>query len=142
MERIVVGIDGSTASGEALAWAADLARRIGASIEVVHAWQEPFVGGYPYTAATYEPGESERSARQVLDVMVDKEDESGLAEPIRRLLLNGPAAPTLLAAAQGAYLLVVGSRGQGGFEGLLLGSVSQQLVHHAGCPVVVIPPAG
>ena len=57
---------------------------------------------------------------------------------IRQSTVDDDPAPALLAAAQGAELLIVGSRGQGGFAGLLLGSVSQQCVHHASCPVVVV----
>jgi nucleotide-binding universal stress UspA family protein len=58
---------------------------------------------------------------------------------VDRVLASGSAADGLLGAAKGADLVVVGSRGVGGFRGLLLGSVSQQVAHHAACPVVVVP---
>ena len=65
-----------------------------------------------------------------------------LSEPIERKLLCDRAVAGLLAEAKGADLLVVGSRGRGGFSGLLLGSVSQEVAHHAPCPVVIVPSAG
>jgi len=60
---------------------------------------------------------------------------------VERTVVEGAAAPALIEAAEGADLLVVGSRGRGGFAGLLLGSVGQQCAHHAPCPLVIVPPA-
>jgi nucleotide-binding universal stress UspA family protein len=139
MERIVVGIDGSEPSRRALRWAVEEARLRGATVEAVHAWAPPFVGGYPYTATVFEPAEFERAAKDLLDGVVDATDGAGLPAPIERQVVEGPAPRALLDASKGAALLVVGSRGRGGFAGLLLGSTSQQVCHHATCPVVVIP---
>jgi nucleotide-binding universal stress UspA family protein len=139
MDRIVVGIDGSEPSRRALRWAIEEARLRGADVEAVHAWTPPYVGGYPYTATVFDPVEYERAARQLLDDVVDEADAAGLSAPIERLVIDGPAARGLLDAAKDAALVVVGSRGRGGFAGLLLGSTSQQVCHHATCPVVVIP---
>lgn len=139
MERIVVGIDGSDASRRALDWAIAEARLRGAAVEAVHAWHLPYVGGAPYAAMALDPGSIEEGARRTLDEVVDAADEEGLAQPVERLLVEGPAARGLLDVAKGATLVVVGSRGRGGFAGLLLGSVSQQVTHHAPCPVVIIP---
>ena len=81
----------------------------------------------------------EDDARHLLDRIVDAEETNGLE--VQRLLVCGSAAELLIEQGKGADMLVVGSRGRGGFAGLLLGSVSQQVVHHAPCPVVVIPEA-
>lgn len=142
MERIVVGIDGSETSRRALRWAVEEARVRGASVEVLHAWHLPYVGGYPYTAGAFDPAPFEQAARETLDAVVDGTDASGLGTPIERILHMGDPATGLLDAAKGADLVVVGSRGLGGFTGLLLGSVGHHVAHHAPCPVVIIPPEG
>jgi nucleotide-binding universal stress UspA family protein len=138
-ERIVVGVDGSETARTALRWALDEARLRNATVEVVHGWHMPYPDGYPDGVVDLDPGRFERDARQLLDRIVEEGDTAGVpaVEPI---LVGDGAARTLLDLAKGADLLVVGSRGRGGFTGLLLGSVSQQVVHHAPCPVVVIPP--
>jgi nucleotide-binding universal stress UspA family protein len=76
-------------------------------------------------------------AEGVLDSAIAAVDTSGVK--LEQKVLTGGAAPVLVEEAKGASLLVVGSRGRGGFKGLLLGSVSQQVAHHAACPVVIIP---
>lgn len=139
VERIVVGIDGSDTSGHALTWAVEEACLRQASLEVVHAWHVPYVGGYLYTAGALDPTAFEDAARSTLEAAIDGIDTTGLAHPAKRILTNGGAASALLDAAKGADLVVVGSRGLGGFGGLLLGSVSHQVAHHATCPVVVVP---
>ena len=137
MERIVVGVDGSETSHEALRWALDEAGRRNATVEAVHAWHQPGVMSYGYmNQIDLEPFEDD--ARKVLDAAVDSVAVPG--DPaIERRLIPGGAANVLVDEAKGADLLVVGSRGRGGFTGLLLGSVSQQAAHHAHCPIVIIP---
>jgi nucleotide-binding universal stress UspA family protein len=139
MERIVVGVDGSESAREALVWAVDEARRRNATVEAVYAWHQPFVTGYAYMGEM-DLGQFEEDAQRVLDTAVNAVDTSGIV-PIERKLVAGSAASALVEEAKGAALLVVGSRGRGGFTGLLLGSVSQQAAHHAPCPIVIIPPA-
>lgn len=142
MERIVVGVDGSASSHEALDWAVTEARLRGAELEAVHAWQYPtaYSGGASFAvAAAYDMRDFEVEAKAALDAIMSKVDASGLAAPIRETCASGAAAAVLIEAAQAADLLVVGSRGRGGFTGLLLGSVSQQIAHHASCPVVIVP---
>jgi len=136
MQRIVVGVDGSEPSRRALRWAAEEARRREAILEIVHAWHPPYSGGYPYQTSAM--ALFERDAKSTLDGV--------LADPVLRgvpavepILVQEGAARAVLAAAKGADLLVVGSRGRGGFAGLLLGSVSQQVAQHAHCPVAIIP---
>ena len=139
MERIVVGVDGSEVGRGALRWAVDEARRRNATVEVVYAWHQPFVTGYA-SMGEMDLGPFEEEARRLLDAAVDSVDVSGVPA-VERKLVTGGAAGVLVEEAKGAAMLVVGSRGRGGFTGLTLGSVSQQAAHHAPCPVVIIPPA-
>lgn len=132
--RIVVGVDGSERAQGALEWAIDEARRRGAVLEVVHAWQLPVNTGM-YAGTPVYPSSAEELARRVLDMAIDQEDTFGVR--VDPHLACAPPVRALLAAAEGADLVVVGSRGLGGFKSLLLGSVSRRLAHHAPCPVVV-----
>lgn len=141
MKRIVVGVDESQESRNALNWAVAEARAHGARLDAVHAWQVlSHTALYPAGAAGVDRGALEKRATEILDEVVDSTDTRGLVQPIERIVAPGSPARTLLDVAKGADLLVVGSRGHGGFTGLLLGSVSQQCVHHAPCPVVVVRP--
>lgn len=138
MERIVVGVDGSDHSRTALEWAVGEARLRGAQLDVVHVWLLP---AYAYGAGLAMPvpidrGELQQDAEELLDRIVDSVDTTGVE--VNRIAMEGTAARCLVEVAQGASLLVVGSRGRGGFTGLLLGSVSQQVAHHAPCPVVIV----
>jgi nucleotide-binding universal stress UspA family protein len=137
--RIVVGVDGSDTSHRALAWAVDEARARHARVIAVHAWVPPYVGAELVPAAAYETEGYEGFGRQTLDTAVESLDTSGLDAPVERLVVSDDPARALTDAAKGADLLVVGSRGVGGFKGLLLGSISHHVTHHAACPVVVIP---
>lgn len=140
-ERIVVGVDGSEAAQKALDWAAEEAKLRQARLQVVHAWQVPYIGGYPLSAATaFDPVWMEDAARGVLDAATAALDVADLLHPVERTLASGGAAGAVIDAAKGADLVVVGSRGLGGFTGMLLGSVSHHVATHAPCPVVVVPP--
>ncbi len=137
---VVVGIDGSPGSIEALHFAVEEARIRGAALKVVSAWHVPSgVYGSGWSATAVDIDEYRKLAQAALDETLA---EAGLADSglaVTPVLREGQAAESLCAEATGADLLVVGSRGLGGFRGLLLGSVSQQVVHHAPCPVVVVP---
>lgn len=139
MEQIIVGVDGSQPSREALRWAAREAQLRQASLQVLMTWHTPYVAGYPYVGPAFEPAVFEQDARKTLDELVDEVDTTGIPQ-VERILTMGDAAVTLLTASKDADLLVVGSRGLGGFTGLLLGSVSHHLAHHATCPLVILPP--
>jgi nucleotide-binding universal stress UspA family protein len=141
MERIVVGIDGSDGSRTALQWAGAEARRRGATLEVVLAWEYP--AGMVYAShGSFLPPEPDMEGAAVATLQKLLADE-GLASDdgvdLRESVVHDAPAPALLHASQDADLLVVGSRGQGAFVGMLLGSVSQHCVTHATCPVVVVP---
>ena len=140
MERIVVGVDGSQPSLRALRWAADEARRRWAKLDVVHAWHMPNAGGYPYLAGYRDVALFEQDARSVLDRAVAEANRTG-APRVEPILVHNGAARALLDTAKGADLLVVGTRGRGGFADVLVGSVSQQVSVHAPCPVAIIPAA-
>jgi nucleotide-binding universal stress UspA family protein len=133
--RIVVGVDGSDASHRALQWAVDEARLRSASLCVVHAWSVAPVA-LPFVV---DMTGVEEAAKAILDRSLESVDTSDLDPQISRQLTLGGAGPALLDAAEDADLVVVGSRGLGGFKELLLGSVSHRLALHARCPVVVIP---
>lgn len=141
-ERVVVGVDGSETSRAALRWAVEAAELRQARVQVVLAWHLPYVGGYPFTGSSFDPSSLEHEARSTLDGIIESVDTSGLTAPIDATLTLGDAGRAVLDAAAGADLVVIGSRGLGGFAGLLLGSVGRHVAHHAPCPVVVIPPRG
>lgn len=139
---VVVGVDGSEGSWAALRWAIDEAGRRGARLAVVHGWATPYPlppGGVA-VAPLHESDFRGRSL-QLLHEMVDGTVARAERRPaeVELLPVDEPAAPAVLQRAKGAELIVVGGRGRGGIKGLLLGSVSQQVVHHAPCAVVVIP---
>jgi nucleotide-binding universal stress UspA family protein len=136
-ERIVVGLDGSDHGRRALQWAIEEARVRQGRLEVVHAWRLPYLG--TLASVTIDVNAVEGGAQHILDSALDGSDTSGLTHPVERILVSGGAAAALLHTAEGASLIVVGSRGLGGFSGLLLGSVSYQVAHHARCPVIVVP---
>ena len=133
---VVVGVDGSEGSLRALRWAAKEARIRGARLRLVRAWSY-----VDQPEGNFDPSYDEEAARRVVDESVSSlgTDSAGL-EIERRVVCDLPAR-ALLDAAADADLLVVGSRGLGGFQGLLLGSVSQQVAHHAPCPIVIVPGA-
>jgi nucleotide-binding universal stress UspA family protein len=131
--RLVVGVDGSEGSQTALEWAAAEAGRTGAVIEI-HAAYSP---GYAFLTPS--------DVQRVLQEMIENATShiSSIAPDLmtKGIAHEGPPGAALVDASYGANLLIVGSRGLGGFAGLLLGSVSQQCVLHAHCPVLVVRPA-
>lgn len=135
-QPVVVGVDGSENSKEALKWAVEFGRRYDTVVEATAVWQIPVA--YGYRAAYLEPGEevAERT-RQILAETVRETvgEEAGVVENV----LRGIPAETLVELSESAQLLVLGTRGHGAFSGMLLGSVSQHCVTHSKCPFVVIP---
>ena len=143
MSGIVVGIDGSGNSERALEWAAREAalRQVPLTVITVH---EPVVAYWGSVISVPDDrAVSERdgkAAREQTDEVLDRLD--GITPPrVNVNAIAGFPAQELLKASQSAELLVVGSRGAGGFARLVMGSVSSQVAHHAHCPVVVIPAA-
>jgi len=133
-QRFVVGIDGSEQSQEALRWALRQARLTGASVDMVAVWR------YPVTYSLAVMGEDlglEAEARKMLAEVLSQAGEDAAGVEVRELVGEGPPAQVLLDSARGADLLIVGSRGRGGFASAVLGSVSLACVLHAPCPVLV-----
>ena len=135
--RIVVGVDGSDPSKAALAWAVRQGRLTGATVEAVIAWELPVNYGTPAPLMP-PPTDFEKAAREVITLAIADVTAPDEQVTIRPKVVEGNAPRILLDASAGADLLVVGSRGHGGFVEALLGSVGQHCVHHATCPVVVI----
>jgi nucleotide-binding universal stress UspA family protein len=133
---VAIGIDGSPSSDAALAWAAEEARIRDARLRLLHAYHAPptVPGALPPSA-----DDLRRSALDLLDAAVERVHASVGVEREAVAVLRGNVAQALIDGSKDADLLVVGTRGLGGFSGLLMGSVSQQCVGHAHCPVVVIP---
>lgn len=134
-ERVVVGVDGSEPSRQALLWGLFLARTLDAEIEAVMAWRFPPVAVTGAWPLEWDPG---RDAGETLRYAVTEALGERPEVPVRETLVEGGAARALLDAAKDARILVVGSRGHGGFAGLLLGSVSSACAEHASCAVLVV----
>ena len=136
--KIVVGVDGSEPSEHALAWAIEEARLRDARVQVVTAW---FLAPMIYGASNLlPPTVSDRAvesdAEEIARAAAGKVRDAGLEA--ESTVHAGHASDVLVGQSDGADLLVVGSRGHGGFAGLLLGSVSAQCAQHARCPVVIV----
>jgi nucleotide-binding universal stress UspA family protein len=130
----VVGSDGSQSSIEALKWARRLAVALDAELEAVTTWEYPSTYGLATVPDNWQPdADAAEQAAQALTAAFGTADLAGVTV----LVVEGHAAQALVQASVGAEMLVVGSRGHGGFVGLLIGSVSAYCAEHAGCPVVV-----
>lgn len=134
--RIVVGVDGSEPARRALLWAADEARRRHAALEIVHCWHPRM--GLPLGPALSATDRAALEADAHGVVAGAMRAVNGRSPHAEAILVDAPAASTLLGASEDADLVVVGTRGLGGFPGLLLGSVSTQVLHHAQCPAVIV----
>ena len=137
MQKIVVGVDGSEGSQRALQWAIEEAGRRDATVEALHAWEPGLTAGL-YSGAVFTEESVQEAGERVLDDTIAAADPAGSTKVERRCVTAQPAA-ALIEAGKDADLVVVGSRGIGGFYRLLIGSVSSQVAHHAPCPVVVVP---
>ncbi len=137
----VVGLDGSDCAANALEWAAANVADRGTAMSLVSAWQTPVVGAYPMSAPaamSYDESElHDAAAHDVSEVARTTGERVGV--PVTASVGHGGPAQVLLEAAESASLLVIGSRGRGGFARLLLGSTSTQCATHASVPTIVVP---
>lgn len=130
---IVVGVDGSPGSHDALRWAAGQARLTGATLRAVASWRWPnYVTRVPPGADP--AGDTARTLREAVEPLRAEFPELAITEHV----VQGPAGPSLLTQSEGAELLVVGARGRAAFPGMLLGSVAEYCVRNGPCPVVVV----
>ncbi len=132
--RIVVGVDGSESSIDAMRWATGQSALTGAYVEAVTSWEYPQQGMMEFGTLDVDWA---ANAQQSLDIALHQAFGDDDVH-VRTVVVHGRPAHVLISAAEGADLLVVGSRGHGAVAGMLLGSVSEDLVAHAPCPVVVI----
>jgi nucleotide-binding universal stress UspA family protein len=140
MSTIVVGVDGSAAADAALEFALEEARLRKLPLRVICASEVPPIeyAGAVYTAAADLSVEADHHAAMVIEQAIAKlGTDPGV--PVETLTIHGHPATVLVEQAEGAALLVVGTRGLGGLKSLLLGSVSQAIAHHCTCPVVIVP---
>jgi nucleotide-binding universal stress UspA family protein len=142
MSVIVVGLDHSPESRAALCFAFEEARLRRATLRLVHAWLFGYISAIGFESSFPVLGAELSEVRSAAAAAVEATlqevvPDAGDVE-IDRRVIGGPPAAVLVDESRDAELLVVGSRGLGGFSGLLLGSVSQQCAHHADCPVVIV----
>ncbi|MEP6980984.1 MAG: universal stress protein [Nakamurella sp.] len=131
--RVIVGVDGSPASIDALRWAARQAALTGSTLEAITSWVMPGTSGLEFGAGECDWADNARSA---LATAVQEAFDGTV--PVNRRVIPGRAQDVLVDAAEHADLLVVGSRGHGALIGMLTGSVSEHVVAHSPCPVVVV----
>jgi len=139
MAEIVVGVDGSEHSLDALRWAAEEARLRDCTLKVVASFATPIMST-GYEVATPDPSDLAAASTTMLGAAIDTVRDSGLLDGLDVVTeaLEGHAGEQLISLSEHADLLVVGARGHGGFLGLLMGSVTTYVVNHSRCPVVVV----
>jgi nucleotide-binding universal stress UspA family protein len=133
--RVVVGVDGSEQSRRAFVWAARVAEATGAELDAIMVWHFPVSYGWSYATDDWNP---QTEARKCLEEIADSVFPDGRPARLSLQVCEGVPAKVLLDASRDATMLVLGSRGHGGFTGLLLGSVSANCAEHARCPVLVV----
>jgi len=141
--RIVVGVDGSTQSRQALRWAAQFATSTDSTVRAVSAWEFPATYGWASWPNDWDPP---RDAERLIDETVAQTFDGPPPVALEKVVREGSAAKILIDESRFATMVVVGSRGHGGMAGVLLGSVSAKVAEYASCPVLVVhgeklPPA-
>jgi nucleotide-binding universal stress UspA family protein len=134
--RIVVGLDDSANARAALRWALDNSTADD-ELVAVNVWHTPATGGFEM--GMLDPAVFEEGARETLEAVVADVVTDGESDRVQRAVISGHAPSVLIAESQEADLVVMGARGHGGFAGMLLGSVTNSVAHHALCPVVIVP---
>ena len=134
-QRVVVGVDGSEQSKLALRWSERICSATGARLEAIAAWEFPTTYGWASVPLQYNPAQDmDKLLTETVDQVFGTNRPTDMVLSVR----EGGAAKVLREASRGALMVVVGSRGHGGFIGLLMGSVSASIAEHAHCPVLVV----
>lgn len=133
---VVVGVDGSPESAEALRWGIDYARKVGAELHAVLAWENTLGFGFVPSGADGLEHEAARTLAHTVEKVLA--DERQPTPTILQKVIRGRSTPVLVEASRGAQLLVVGDRGYGGFAGLLLGHCGENCARLASCSVVIV----
>ena len=135
--EILVGVDGSAQSVAALRFAAELGGRLGVAVHALTVWNHPtlLLGNYYYPESDITP---EEDAQRVVEATMDAAFGTAVPDWVSAGSQRGRAADVLIERSRAAMMLAVGTRGHGGFTGLLLGSVSSACSAHARCPVLVV----
>ncbi|MGW7681589.1 universal stress protein [Kribbella sp. NPDC054772] len=137
--RVVVGVDGSVRSEQAIGFAYEFAQRIGASVTAVLAWKDPkSTGAGDILFPAHDPAVVDEDGAAVLAESVAGQAVAHPDVKVTEKQIRGTASRVLAEESQNADLLIVGSRGRGRGRGLVLGSVSRAVLHHAACPVAVV----
>jgi nucleotide-binding universal stress UspA family protein len=138
-KTVVVGVDGSPNSRKALTWAAAEAAEHGAELIVLNVWEHTLLppAGSLSVSEHYVPDSSQRTAEDLVKEIKEELGENP-AVVVQPIVKQGSPAKVLIDESKDADLLVVGTRGHGGFRGLVLGSVSQHVAGYAKCPVAVV----
>jgi len=143
MPGIVVGVDGSDHSRRALIWAMRQAALQQVSLTVLAVRPDPvrpvtgvYWGVHVYAEDTHNPEVVRKAIQEIVERVANEIGET--APQVAVTVVTGDPAEELIKVSRGADMVVVGSRGSGGFASLLMGSVSSKVMHHAACPVVVI----
>jgi nucleotide-binding universal stress UspA family protein len=136
--QVVVGVDGSACAQVALGFAFEEAALRGSGLTVLHAWTPPAMPGRDRRVRDTEASAIESVGERLLAVALAEWEGKYPGVTVRRQVVHTTPAKALVATSAGAELVVVGSRGRGGFAGLRLGSTSQTVLHHAACPVAVV----
>jgi nucleotide-binding universal stress UspA family protein len=147
LDRVVVGVDSAETSAAAIAMAFEEAALIGADLTAVHAWEAPFFdapggkgGGIPREVLQGAMGEVVTKEERTLQHALAGYSDMYPDVSVRQMVVHQKPAAALVAASQGARMLVVGTRGRGNVAAMLLGSVSYRVLHQAHCPVAVVRP--
>lgn len=134
-QTVVVGVDGSDESRNAVRWAAEYVERVGGLVHAVTVWHQPVQFGYRLPTSDTE---LEGSASKLLEDIVSAVKENHPKADLRSRLIRGHVVDELVGLSHQADLMVLGNKGHGAFTGMMVGSVALKLVHHARCPVLVV----
>jgi len=137
--HVVLGVDGTERGEAAIGFAFAEAAARGRDLVAVHTWTDTLLNEFLQVGSTLAIGPARDEAKELLAERLAGWQEKYPDVKVTRVVTHERPVPELLRQASGAVMVVVGTRGRGGFPGLMLGSTSQQLLQHSPCPVAVVP---